>query len=476
MDPSFTEARSESKPGGMPQWSAHDEPDPSMVDSLADLFLGDGPLSPSRSSRDPSAAPQLRLVDHRPEFGGEDSPELAERAEECLPNPSRSRRAEDGSIEAVVLGHLPVIASAWAVQYAAHRARELDAAVAFVRVQDGAISIDVLTAPGHQPPTLEGSRASLAEALRHAAANARVWMIRTDGSDEASLAESGDLDTITVLTGSDDAAVVSCYRTLKAIDNDVRVALGDDEVFPSLRVGVMGSTDERANSACRKIRRAVSSFLGHDELDTTVLQSMHPTPCVRLFDGACHEPLPVLIAEVRDALDSTEYVVSGSSQTPHSPDEVVFDDRWDDEPELEHAGAVPLLVNGDTDGLCESDSEPVNPALLLGGLVPLDFECPSAPRVELAIDAIGGLHLVMLDSEDSSAVGELTRARCWAKAHAGLLRRAEPRLAEPVEPVLHVLTDRTDLVRTLIETPIRVHLMAHASTASHGWVVRSINS
>jgi len=138
--------------------------------------------------------------------------------------------------------------------------------------------------------------------------------------------------------------------------------------------------------------------------------------------------------------------------------QVVFDDRWDDE----HLPADP-------------DASELNPAMLLEGYTELDFECPAAPSVDLAIDAQGRLQLIAMDSDESDIVSQLTHAMAWAQSHAKLLQRAEPRLCVPIQPTLHVLTTRSQLVRTLMDTDIKIHLMAHASTATRGWVVRALN-
>ncbi len=484
------------------------EPDPAMVDSLADLFLGDGPLSPEQqpASRTQDTGPRLRLVDHRPDAF--DS--FEEFATNDKPQAPHAPHALDATIEAVVLGHLPVIAPAWALQHAASRANELGEPVALVRLAGPSVNVELLAPTGQRLQSPSRHPASLPEALHWAASRARTWMIRVDDTSEASLAEASDLDTITVLTGADDAAVVACYRTLKAIDHDLRFTIGDDEDFPELRVAVMGSDPKRSSAAASKLTTAASKHLGISSLETSHLSRMQAVQPLRVFTGECHDPAPVLIAAIRDALDSAEPAAQQLREStfepaaiehvqPESifddPNEIVFDDRWDDEPTTQphtasHTGTelpaqeVEARSTSPSHSHHTTDAGEFSPASLVPGLTPLSFECPHAPRVELAVDAAGRLHLVALDADDASIVGELTRAKSWAIAHASLLQAAEPRLkASPTsratalidEPTLHVLTDRSELVRTLIETDVRVHLLAHASTANHGWVVRPIN-
>ncbi len=459
-------------------WAACDEPDEAMVDSLADLFLGGGLLSPELPAprKLKEGSPQLRLISPELQWdGGTEQPEHHTITD--LPG-----YAQHATIEAVILGHLPVIAPAWGLQYAGHRARELGEPVALVRLDAGAVSVELIAPPSMSPIGPQPTFDSLADAVHHAANRARIWIVRADEAAQRSLAASSDLDTITVLTGADEAAIVSCYSTLKSISNDLNASIGDDETAPALGVGIMGATAERAQRAAHKLNKAANTFLGHDHLNTALLPRMTTTHAVAVFRGTCQDPAPVFIASIRDALEiaqpvSLEYIERPNERLPELPVEpvveprtkqvdplleqqqqVVFDDRWDDE----HLPADP-------------DASELNPAMLLEGYTELDFECPAAPSVDLAIDAQGRLQLIAMDSDESDIVSQLTHAMAWAQSHAKLLQRAEPRLCVPIQPTLHVLTTRSQLVRTLMDTDIKIHLMAHASTATRGWVVRALN-
>ena len=112
---------------------------------------------------------------------------------------------------------------------------------------------------------------------------------------------------------------------------------------------------------------------------------------------------------------------------------------------------------------------------IIAGLTDIGLDCPGAPSVGLAVDPEGGLHLASVDLDDSRAVTELMQAQAWARSHAVILQRAEPKLNLPIEPVAHLITRNTDQVRALIETTIRVHVMAPASSAVQGWVVSAVN-
>jgi hypothetical protein len=72
-------------------------------------------------------------------------------------------------IEGLILGHLPVLASAWATQYARHLAATMNVPVALLRLRAGEGALDVFG-----PSATEGAAETLEEAARSAAATARV--------------------------------------------------------------------------------------------------------------------------------------------------------------------------------------------------------------------------------------------------------------------------------------------------------------
>jgi hypothetical protein len=71
-------------------------------------------------------------------------------------------------------------------------------------------------------------------------------------------------------------------------------------------------------------------------------------------------------------------------------------------------------------------------------------------------------------------VRDLVATAAWARAHAALLRRAEPSLVGEGEPSLHLVTDRRDDARALLGTAVRVHLVALATPGPLGLIAVSL--
>ena len=105
---------------------------------------------------------------------------------------------------------------------------------------------------------------------------------------------------------------------------------------------------------------------------------------------------------------------------------------------------------------------------LVGGLRPLAARCPHTPEIELAFDSSGVLHLLARagggpGGGEDGAVAQLTAAAAWAGVHLSLLALTAPEsklLTGPVRPVLHLATRQASAVRALLDTELRLHLLA----------------
>ena len=106
------------------------------------------------------------------------------------------------------------------------------------------------------------------------------------------------------------------------------------------------------------------------------------------------------------------------------------------------------------------------------GLRPLSSTCPYAPGVTLAGGEGGRLHLVVAasgaggDCSLDEGVKRLLTAAAWADDHAGLLESAHPETLAGVRangPMLHLLTADAKSARGLLDTGVRVHLVATAN-------------
>ena len=77
------------------------------------------------------------------------------------------------------------------------------------------------------------------------------------------------------------------------------------------------------------------------------------------------------------------------------------------------------------------------PAILathVAGLAPLPFRAPREQGIELAVDAVGRMHVVGRAS-DSAAI---LRVCAWAREHAAILRLTDARLTSEDAPALDV--------------------------------------
>lgn len=275
----------------------HDE-----YDALADLFLGDDrPVA----SEPPEPEDLATLISRSP---GTLAPEN-EQASSDEPAPSdivttsrQSASRDDGpgtlresAIEGVVLGHLPVLGSIWLTQLARHRSRTLGRPVGVVRIsaQDALIDL-VIPAPSGRVIAAQ----SFADAVAQASAmGVRDWLVRVPEADEAallSLSATGRVGAMTILTGADDAAIVSAYRTLKGL---VRASGRDDA---PVRVAVMGASPSRAHEARLKLADVCRQFLSRQlEVEACDQQISGGGSTLTLFRGERPSDVGAIVEALR---------------------------------------------------------------------------------------------------------------------------------------------------------------------------------
>ncbi|MEQ8769849.1 MAG: hypothetical protein RIB60_04995 [Phycisphaerales bacterium] len=514
---------------GFPRLSGQG-PDGGEYDALAELFLGDPELGPSPATGGRGLRPEPPRGTPKGEVVSEGGP-AAKHIAEVEPATRR--------VEAVLLGHLPVRASIWVRQYANAVGTTLNRPVGLVRMSSEGCSVELI-GPGAERVPLEdaGPADDIEDAVRSVAALADRWIVRVDELDEQSLAESSAIEEVTILTGSDEAAVVASYRLVKSL------AATWDRVFgteggPELGLAIMGASGEQALAAGEKLERAAGSFLnrpvrvtarvpkvgvssaatiyrGSDVIDfETVIEairSIEPAP-LRLTDEA-ERALDEVEAEPVEAIepaldDAEEEEIVFEAEAPEDaaeepvaaiePGEARADEIETPEPaenaEPESPAVTPeettmtppeqpMIVTRHVSDIAPKRIEPAAraatpaPASLIEGLGVLESECPYATGVTLAADELGALHLIADDSDGSDeAVRQLTAAATWASAHGKLLRKAEPALGDSSrEPVRHLLTNDSKRVRNLLDTDLRVHLVTEVSLGGQrGRVAVEIN-
>ncbi|GJM18722.1 MAG: hypothetical protein DHS20C14_09350 [Phycisphaeraceae bacterium] len=503
-------------------------------DALAELFLGDPELGPApatatgrRMERPATVIPTQAPV----------VPPMHERALEGGPAPRHVAEVETGErcVEVVVLGHLPVRASIWVRQYANSVGTALGRPVGLLRIGADASSVELI-GPGAERLPLANAEptANLESAVRSVAGLADRWIVRVDETAEPGLAESACVDEVTILTGSDEAAVVASYRLVKSLAAAWDKAFGA-EGGPSLGLAIMGSSGEQALAAGEKLERAAASFLNRPVRVTARVPKVGVSSAATIYRGSedadaehviglirAQEPTGLRLAEAEgDALAGLEVAEGVLEEIEDAGDagvtepsgeiaddagvaeEIVFEAEDDDgadfghdarEDEPEEAAVTPpeqpmIVTRAVTDVTPRrlvpvSDPEPVRAsgevegAELIEGLGVLESECPYTPGVRLAADGAGRLHLVADDSDGSDeAVRQLTAAGTWATAHLKLLRRAEPSLGEHAgAPVAHLLTNDAKRVRTLLDSEIRVHLVTRVTLGGQsGQVAVALN-
>lgn len=466
----------------------HDE-----YDALADLFLGGGGLAPdsadgSDGPNHGTHTPVLHLAgDDEPAGTGADHEEhtpigviesleqtgqhasslmaelLAAQDDSEPSEPIELVRMPEPKVELVVLGHLPVRATLWARQYACSSAKQRDEVVGLVRAASGSTAIDLIT--GRDPIAAEG-RVELDGAIATLHERAERVMLRVDERHEPELLERPEVETITVLTGADEAAVVASYRLVKTIEASLRERYADDD-SPKLRIAVMGASGEQGEDAREKLQNAVDAFIqrpvevviGAGRIDATgttnIFRDQRAHLATRIIDGL------VALAHRDEAVPAARVRTRRVEMDSIHAKPIGHDAREADAREIERASAEPRVQDGASadirDGLCA----------LIDGLRPIETRCPKAPGVELGTDDDGRLHLLVCDADCRDALGRLYTAQSWARDHLGLLLRAEPGLRFPdsdpraeSDAVMHLISREPSALRSIYDTPVRMYALA----------------
>ena len=392
------------------------------MDALADLFLG------------PAGPP------------GHDAASREREARHAVPRPPHRAR-----LEAVILGHLPISAAAWPGQYARRRAEQTGAPVAVVKLAGGSLTIDLIGA-GNPDHDSETDREALAAASRMA----QVIILRVDESTEARLAALPLLDALCMLTGADDAAVVACYRKLKAL------AGSPPGVLPAVRLTVMGADEGLGRRAHERIARAAREFLEADLLEPVIIDRIGPTGSTAVYRG----PSALSIEDIGRLLTQRPAEPSRTAAVP-APVPAPIPTLT---PSPGFSPAPPEPMERPRDGTEQLEGRL---SALITGIEPLQSRCAAVPRVELAVDDGGRLHLIAArlasvpTHSSADAVGDLVRVAGWARANSSLLTRAEPRVLT-ADAVLHLITDDAAVATALAGSILRVHMAVPARQIAFG--------
>jgi hypothetical protein len=135
-----------------------------------------------------------------------------------------------------------------------------------------------------------------------------------------------------------------------------------------------------------------------------------------------------------------------------------------EEPVPTPAASKPVRRHSDEDGLCTHFPE----------FSLLEFRCPLAKSVELAIDMTGRLRLIC----PSDGLADARVASAWAKSNDALLRAAIPTLrSDELDPVLDLVTTDAASVADLHRTGVRLYLLTLLEIEGKSkWVRVDLNS
>jgi len=255
-----------------------DESDPSEDDAHAPY-----PFMPGQPRSVADAEAQKAREQHRPDAATRpqrDTPDAA--TTEPVPDGEAERssgavhRAGPLYVEAVLLGNLPGFGGPWLTQYAQLLAQE-SGPVVVLHVDPGQIDIELIEPRDRATPSvLEGIDTHQPDATVHALLHALLERTAPGDSSEPAIgtlllhvAEAGDgrqlwrrgsVTDWTLLTGSDDAAIVAGYRAIKDLV-DGNAPESRPATPPRVGLMVMGSEQPRAHEAARKVQKAANDFL-----------------------------------------------------------------------------------------------------------------------------------------------------------------------------------------------------------------------
>jgi hypothetical protein len=350
-------------------------------------------------------------------------------------------------VDVMLLGHLPVMASAWAMQYARQAASEAAGAVGVLRLRGGEITLEVVGGPdrGEAEPMPH-----LPSAIGAAMAVVHRWLVRVDDIAEPLVAQLPAVDAITVLTGADEAAVVSAYQMIKNLGPG----------GPDLRLALMGAAPERALESAERIAKTASSHLGRKITVSASIARISGGRTSLLHRG------PLLSDTVEALAGILDQIRSGRMpQAPVAPRPAPAPVAPLSRPEA----AKPVPAASSVAGVSHL------------GLESLPFGCPVMESASLGTNGDGRLHIVLPAGDDpTDAARRLGAVSAWAKQHAELIRLASGACGKSVDlrmdPGLHMTTDRPKLIRPLLDGPVKLHLVAAVTVeGKQGWFVTELN-
>ncbi len=449
---------------------------PDAFDALADLFLGQDHKVhaheaamglPVGQGGGAGRATSLHAGKEGEESGNPASPAKLTLVSDS-DDPSGGGPAAAPCIEALALGHLPVMAAAWASQYARHAADRVQAPIAFIRLSGQDVRIE-LHSPAGAKPQASRAFADAPAALEFVSRLAGRVILMTDTGREAELAQTPGIDRVTLLTSGDEAGIVAAYGLLKTLAQRLRAARGAG-AESALRVAVMGAPPARAEFVIERLRDASHAFLNLDlKSDACIARIEAGSPGIQLYAGPLAGPvadLLLLITHTNPGRTTPPKEPTPAPTTSGMPIPAIAVPVKPQEP----MGLPETFLGTTIDSL----------TIFIQGLDPLAARCPYAEEIELALDEDGVLHLLARAEgygQRGRALERLTVASAWAEMHRRVLQLTLKDIQRPIAgltPVMHVLTDQPAAWRTLLDSPVRVHMLSPVTVGSE-WTCAPVN-
>ncbi|HIA72112.1 MAG TPA: hypothetical protein EYO01_05405 [Phycisphaerales bacterium] len=367
------------------------------------------------------------------------------------------------SIELLLPAHLPVQGGLWLVPYAGREAAGGTAIL--VRMHEDTVDVAAI---GTGNIEFNGCT-SMEDVLNRISGLEVHWIIQPPADADPTSLLHCDADSVTLLSGADQAAVVGAYRLLKGLITSA----GSKNEVPTMRLVVVGAEERSASDAASRIVQTAQLQL-NVKLDVgPALPAMGSTSkVISQVSFSRGSNVVDLMGKIRNANSDEEMLET----TARIEKPIVFD-----EPVVSFVGemdAVPTEQNA-TDSVAETAPEPIvapveerpsvetivqsttmksEYASYVDGLLAIAPRCPEHDHVELAVDMNGRLH-VLADANDLRDVAIVS---AWIVRHGSLLAMAcgGLKLTEGTTPVQHIFTDDAVAVADLHGTDVRMHLLA----------------
>lgn len=379
-------------------------------------------------------APSLRTTFHAEDEGDLDALTDLFLGESPTPRAPAARAARPRTIELLIRGHLPVHAAPWSSQYARILASQSGSRVALIRLGQSTLSVE-LFGEGAHPGEAETPEAG----LRRAVEASCTLIVQLEEVHQAAAAADPRISAATILAGTNEAAIVAAYRTIKGLTSLMAAPATGEEHALDFRVALVSGDESSAAEALERLRRAVAVFLDRPLTLAASIGPIAPTGAQSIFRGECTMGPGRLIDLLTDTPVNISLEPGSATHAPARP-----------------SAAPPLAA-----------ASPQMLSALIPGLHPTHLHWPNDPSVEITIDGEGALHLLRSD-DDHRGVERLIAASAWAERHAELLRAALHQSSDhcTTRPIaMHLVTSTPHAARALLDTPIHVHLLIPAGDA-----------